>query len=345
MLRIIRNSVKEALSLVQTQEVQALLTAESDRQVAETQVHVAQGIYRIREAEVNARLEEMNEQIRRLNLLTAQINKDNNNVEIAPTPISSGTPSPVASPPPSPTKTRTQMPSSPTKRLEVPISPTKSHAKVPSSPTKRPETPPSLTNGWPNILLPPPKLQPAPPASSTHQHSKKVKKPAVPASTSLAGTTMHGPAVPVSVVHKGSRHPAYVVYQGHNHSYGVYYAWTTINGVVDGADSICNPALHSHVVGSFNDVERAQTFYQEFVDTGIADLLQNESVTNENFIVCQGVKPGVYSNRKSLVIEGLQYRGGVVVRYIGSFGDALAQLETFRTEGKVKVSHPKRNHF
>ncbi|KAJ3829174.1 hypothetical protein F5878DRAFT_531053, partial [Lentinula raphanica] len=95
----------------------------------------------------------------------------------------------------------------------------------------------------------------------------------------------------------------------------------------------------------FDDVERARAFYQEYVVTGVADLLKNEPDPSENLIVCEGVKPGVYSNRKSLIMQGLQYRGGVVVCYLGSFGDAVAQLETFRKEGRVKAKYPKLDHF
>ncbi|KAJ3965623.1 hypothetical protein EV361DRAFT_938453 [Lentinula raphanica] len=318
-LKIIRNGLKEAMNLVQTQ--QALMTAERERQIAESQLVTAQDVYQIREFEVKAQLEEMNERVEKLVNLAAQLNdKVNDQVDVGPTPISSGTPSPVVSPPPSPTKSR----------VEKPTSPVKHHREDRASPIR-------MRTGTP----PPTKIHMQPPASP----NKETVATSL-ATTSLAGTTIQGPEVPVSIVYKGSKHPAYVVYQGQDRTHGLFFAWTSISNVIVGADSICNPALHSYIVGSFNDVDRARAFYKEYVDTGVAVLLQNNpAVACENFIVCHGVKPGVYDNRKSLILTGLQYRGGVVVRYIGSYGDALAQLEAFRAEGKVKIIHSKRDHF
>ncbi|KAJ3779881.1 hypothetical protein GGU10DRAFT_381581 [Lentinula aff. detonsa] len=110
----------------------------------------------------------------------------------------------------------------------------------------------------------------------------------------------------------GSRAPAYVVYSGKWNQHGVFYAWSRVKGL-PGAQSIYDHSNHSHVIRSFSTRQLAEEFYQEFVDAGIPELLaEQQPADNEQFIVIEGVKPGAYKNRKSLIMDGLQYQGGVV---------------------------------
>ncbi|KAJ3832904.1 hypothetical protein F5878DRAFT_504683, partial [Lentinula raphanica] len=57
--------------------------------------------------------------------------------------------------------------------------------------------------------------------------------------------------------------------------------------------------------------------YEECDACGILELLRPLPARGEIFIVLEGVVPGVYTTRLSLMISGLDWRGGRVVSYVG----------------------------
>ncbi|KAJ3737575.1 hypothetical protein DFJ43DRAFT_1148698 [Lentinula guzmanii] len=143
----------------------------------------------------------------------------------------------------------------------------------------------------------------------------------------------------------GSRSPAYVVYIGNEGKHGVFYAWSTHKDII-GAFTIYKPTCHTHVICSFSNRQLAHQFYDEFLDSGVAELLaENKPTQDERFIVVEGVAPAAYKNRKSLIMDGLQFRGGVVYRYIGSIEAARSQFNKYKAQGLTQCTHARRTTF
>ncbi|KAJ3801687.1 hypothetical protein GGU11DRAFT_741363 [Lentinula aff. detonsa] len=146
-------------------------------------------------------------------------------------------------------------------------------------------------------------------------------------------------------IYPGSKSPAYVVYIGKEGKHGVFYAWSTYNDVI-GAFSIYQPTCHTHVIRSFSTRQLAHQFYDEFLESGIADLLAEQNPTkDERFIVVEGVAPAAYKNRKSLIMDGLQFRGGVVYRYIGTLEGARSQFNKWKAQGLTQKTYDHRTTF
>ncbi|KAJ3991000.1 hypothetical protein F5050DRAFT_1876397 [Lentinula boryana] len=147
-----------------------------------------------------------------------------------------------------------------------------------------------------------------PPVTPTHRSAINSPSPSRPprGMTFVEETDTKNPVTP------SSRAPAYVVYSGKWNQHGVFYAWSRVKGL-PGAQSI---------------------YDHKFVDAGIPELLaEQQPADNERFIVIEGVKPGAYKNRKSLIMDGLQYRGGVVYRFVGSQPGAWAKFNELRANG------------
>ncbi|KAJ3748993.1 hypothetical protein DFH05DRAFT_1520591 [Lentinula detonsa] len=180
-----------------------------------------------------------------------------------------------------------------------------------------------------------------PPVTPTHRSAINSPSPSRPprGMTFVEETDTKNPVTP------GSRAPAYVVYSGKWNQHGVFYAWSRVKGL-PGAQSIYDHSNHSHVIRSFSTRQLAEEFYEEFVDAGIPELLaEQQPADNERFIVIEGVKPGAYKNRKSLIMDGLQYRGGVVYRFVGSQPGAWAKFNELRANGLTRNIHPPRETF
>ncbi|KAJ3781056.1 hypothetical protein GGU10DRAFT_379934 [Lentinula aff. detonsa] len=149
----------------------------------------------------------------------------------------------------------------------------------------------------------------------------------------------------VEPVYPGSRYPAYVIYQGKGGTHGVFYAWKSHNGV-SGAREFYDNSCHNHVVRSFSNRALAHEFYKEFVNAGIPELLaEADPDEHEHFIVVEGVKPMACRNWKALIMDGLQFRGGVAYRFMGDMGSAWGKFNQLKAQGLVKVTHPSRTLF
>lgn len=113
-----------------------------------------------------------------------------------------------------------------------------------------------------------------------------------------------------------------------------------------GAREIYDPERHDHVIRAFSDVALAHKFYQEFLDSdGPRILAQQEVSDDEHFIVTEGVKPMVCKDRKALIMDALQFRGGVFCRYLGTTGGAWVKFNQFKAQGQVKTLHRPRTIF
>ncbi|KAL0568066.1 hypothetical protein V5O48_013927 [Marasmius crinis-equi] len=156
----------------------------------------------------------------------------------------------------------------------------------------------------------------------------------------LGDLSIQGPEIPQISVEAGSRFPAYVVYYGKNGQHGLFTGWKSTQRK-SGASSLLEE--HGHVVKGFTDPALASDFYREFSQSDAANVLSYQPCDNERFVVIKGVKPGVYDTRKSLIIDGIQYRGAVVRRFVGGRGDALAKFNEWKKQGHVKVTHPARD--
>lgn len=104
--------------------------------------------------------------------------------------------------------------------------------------------------------------------------------------------------------------------------------------------------MHHHVVRTFSSRALAESFYQEFCASGIPELLaEQEPSSDECFIIVEGVKPMACDNRKTLIMDALQFRGGVAYRFIGDLGGAWAQFSQFKEDGLVRQTHAPRTTF
>ncbi|KAJ3980559.1 hypothetical protein F5890DRAFT_1557577 [Lentinula detonsa] len=192
---------------------------------------------------------------------------------------------------------------------------------------------------------------------STPSHAKVFSNPSPPGTPTChaavgspspgrppKGTVLR-PSPNAQCIYPGSRYPAYVLYRGKEHAHGVFYAWMTYKKV-PGAKDLYDPQSHDHVVRSFSSRELAHEFYQEFVDAGIPELLaESEPSDDEHFIVIEGVKPMACKTRKTLIMDALQFRGGVAYRFLGDMGSAWAQFREFEAQGLVRSTHPSRTQF
>ncbi|KAK7435865.1 hypothetical protein VKT23_019396 [Stygiomarasmius scandens] len=217
--------------------------------------------------------------------------------------------------------------------------------------TSPPSTPRSQTRTQP--LTPrsvPSSVPPTPPASPQKRAPVPVS-PSTPVNTQIrtlpAQMTINGPSTPIVTVQPGGQYPYYVVYVGEGGKHGLFFSWKSNEGEdIIGASSIYDRNNHDHVVKGFIDLDRARSFYWEFLNSDIPRLLaEQEPTPDEHFIVAQGVRPWVYSSRKSLIMDGLQYRGGVVRRYKGGLGDAWALYNKWSEAGLVKKTHKPRSVF
>ncbi|KAK1223599.1 hypothetical protein PQX77_013528 [Marasmius sp. AFHP31] len=151
----------------------------------------------------------------------------------------------------------------------------------------------------------------------------------------LGELSIQGPKTPQIQVEPGSKFPAYVVYYGKDCTHGLFTGWKSVVGRA-GAKSLCTD--ESHIVKGFLDPKLAADHYNDFVNSDASKVLAHSPSEGERFIVVEGAKPGVYDDRRSLVIFGLQYRGGRVRRFIGGRGDAQAKFSQWKDKGFVKVT-------
>ncbi|KAJ3991412.1 hypothetical protein F5050DRAFT_1812571 [Lentinula boryana] len=178
------------------------------------------------------------------------------------------------------------------------------------------------------------------PSAPGVQHNLDASTPTRPA----RGTVLT-PSADVEPVYTGSRNPAYVVYQGLGGFHGVFLAWKTVKGV-PGASDYYNHENHNHVIRSFSSRELAEQFAQEFVAAGIPDLLAAAPPSpDEHFIVVEGIKPMACKTRKNLIMDALQFRGGVAYRFMGDMNAAWGLFHRYKSQGLVKTIHPSRDKF
>ncbi|KAK1234646.1 hypothetical protein PQX77_002149 [Marasmius sp. AFHP31] len=132
--------------------------------------------------------------------------------------------------------------------------------------------------------------------------------------------------------------PAYVVYCGKDGVTGIFYSWYNKRGL-EGAKQYIT--LEHHLVKGFGDIELAQEFYSEFADSPAATALSTPIRQKETFVLLEGVLPGVYHNRKTLLWKGLQFRGGVVELFTGSKSGSRARARFSQAEenDEVRVTH------
>ncbi|KAJ3990935.1 hypothetical protein F5050DRAFT_1538742, partial [Lentinula boryana] len=142
----------------------------------------------------------------------------------------------------------------------------------------------------------------------------------------------------------GSQSPAYVVYIGNKGKHGVFYAWLVAAVPLYSTKLIFLVGPLTRIsLGHSQSTSRpvtlithqlAHQFYDEFLNSGVAKLLaENKPTKDERFIVVEGVAPAAYKNRKSLIMDGLQFRGGVVYRYIGSIEAVRSQFNKYKAQG------------
>ncbi|KAK7021050.1 hypothetical protein VNI00_017539 [Paramarasmius palmivorus] len=105
--------------------------------------------------------------------------------------------------------------------------------------------------------------------------------------------------------------------------------------ILTGAIAICPPPRGQHIYRSFVDGLLGKNCYVECLEFGIFSLLKMDIGPNVFFIVVQGVRPGIYTRTKQLVSDGLVWRGGVVVRLLGTAADAHRVFQKFNAAGKV----------
>ncbi|KAE9391996.1 hypothetical protein BT96DRAFT_1058816 [Gymnopus androsaceus JB14] len=127
----------------------------------------------------------------------------------------------------------------------------------------------------------------------------------------------------------------YIVYHGRDGGQGLFDSWKGREGH-DGPDSLCDGYEH-RLNRKFSSLKQAQTFYQECLDSGVLDLLRGPPTESEVFIIVKGGEPGVYTKRLTLLIDGLAWRGGVVMVGTGTRRQAEVQFRQWQTAGQTEV--------
>ncbi|KAE9396622.1 hypothetical protein BT96DRAFT_801708, partial [Gymnopus androsaceus JB14] len=87
----------------------------------------------------------------------------------------------------------------------------------------------------------------------------------------------------------------------------------------------------------FTNLAQADAYYQECLTSGVFDVLQHPPVEDEVLLVVKGAKPGVYTKRLTFLIEGLAWRGGVVMSAIGPRARADIQFRRWEVAGQTEV--------
>ncbi|KAL0063642.1 hypothetical protein AAF712_009440 [Marasmius tenuissimus] len=135
-----------------------------------------------------------------------------------------------------------------------------------------------------------------------------------------------------------NNYAAYVVYSGKDGVTGIFYSWHSKRGLEGAKQYITSD---HHLVKGFGDIELAQEFYNEYADSSAAAILATPVSQQETFVLLEGVLPGVYHSRKSLLWKGLQFRGGVVEHYTGSGSGRQARqhFTRARENNELRVTH------
>ncbi|KAL0063205.1 hypothetical protein AAF712_009903 [Marasmius tenuissimus] len=135
-----------------------------------------------------------------------------------------------------------------------------------------------------------------------------------------------------------NNYAAYVVYSGKDGVMGIFYSWHSKRGLEGAKQYITSD---HHLVKGFGDVELAQEFYNEYADLSAVAILATPVSQQETFVLLEGVLPGVYHSRKSLLWKGLQFRGGVVEHYTGSGSEQQARqhFTWARENNELRVTH------
>ncbi|KAK7015550.1 hypothetical protein VNI00_019084 [Paramarasmius palmivorus] len=157
-----------------------------------------------------------------------------------------------------------------------------------------------------------------PPTTSASNYSFQ---PAYPATTVDLGQYRSSPS--------SAKKSVYVVYIGQGGSHGVYKDYQTAMTVARQDDK-------NRLIKKFPDAKLAKKCYDDCVRWGVLDLLAEPWAANELFIVVKGANPGVYSGRGRLLKVGLRWRGGYVVRVLGTEPEAKLFYETYVAGGETE---------
>lgn len=192
------------------------------------------------------------------------------------------------------------------------------------------------------------------------QVKQEVKQEVQQTNTPLTAVVpvVSGGRVDISKLTRPDTYPRsyYIVYHGKGGHQGLFEGWKSVDDDF-GADLLCDGYEH-RISKRFNDKARAQMYFDECKDSGVFDLLQDVPCDDEVFFVLKGAQPGVYTkrcvtydhmpfdtdtlqSRLSFLIEGLAWRGGVVMSAIGTRAQADVQYKQWKDAGLVAVLSPK----
>ncbi|KAE9384209.1 hypothetical protein BT96DRAFT_777149, partial [Gymnopus androsaceus JB14] len=87
----------------------------------------------------------------------------------------------------------------------------------------------------------------------------------------------------------------------------------------------------------FSDGNKARLYYDECVQSGVLDVLRDEPSSDEVLFVIKGARPGVYTKRLTFLIDGLAWRGGVVMTSNGTRAQGEAEFKRWKAAGHVQV--------
>ncbi|KAK7053235.1 hypothetical protein VNI00_003860 [Paramarasmius palmivorus] len=188
----------------------------------------------------------------------------------------------------------------------APTSPVQARTTAPSTPTKTP-----LRGSQP------------PPETPINEYQ--------PFTTGTPGTTVRladfrprgsSPTVPKR---------CYVVYVGVGGANGVYETLDEAYAVSGGK------ANKQALIKRFNDAALGLQCYDDCVRYDLFKLLAVPWEAGEHFVVLAGVAPGVYNGRGQLMKLGLRWRGGEVIRVLGTEAEAQAYFEHHEHAGHTSV--------
>ncbi|KAK7021956.1 hypothetical protein VNI00_017135 [Paramarasmius palmivorus] len=113
--------------------------------------------------------------------------------------------------------------------------------------------------------------------------------------------------------------------------------WVNHKGLKGATNVVPESFKSQRICRGFMDVDLANKYYQECLDSGIFDLLKHEYPRDCRYLVLRGTKPGVYDSKKNLVIKGLSYRSSEVRTFNGTMAAAWALWRQFKQNGEVST--------
>ncbi|KAK7053062.1 hypothetical protein VNI00_004383 [Paramarasmius palmivorus] len=125
------------------------------------------------------------------------------------------------------------------------------------------------------------------------------------------------------------------------HMHGLFRRWDDGPRRVpdsQGASKHLNAPPGEHAIWrGFHSGRMADHCYDEYKSSGVFHVLCEPLDDEVQYIVVRGARPGIYTSRLDVIRRGLGFRGGSVLRFVGSPEDAFRAFQDYLRAGKTGV--------